>query len=88
MGKLAIVLVVLFAGCASAPVVLTEFETVEVEVPVRIPIPPEMLVHPEACFFPSTGKLYIFDIDEWVACAAASLREYAAGLNKIRALQN
>ncbi len=87
MNKLAIVFVVLFAGCASAPVVLTEFETIEVEVPVRIPIPDELLAHPEACFFPSTGKLYIFDIDEWVACAAASLREYEAGLNRIRALQ-
>ncbi len=87
MSKLAIVLVVLFAGCASAPTVLTEFETVEVEVPVRIPVPDELLAHPETCFFPESGKLYIFDIDEWIACAAASLREYRAGLNRIRALQ-
>ena len=87
MSKLVVLFVLLFAGCASAPVVLTEFETVEVQVPVRIPIPDELLAHPEGCFFPSTGKLYIFDIDEWIACATASLREYAAGLNKIRALQ-
>ena len=80
-------LLLLLAGCASAPVVLTEFETVTVEVPVRIPVPDELTEQPERCFFPPTGKLYIFDLDEWIACVVGSLDYYRAALDAIRALQ-
>lgn len=79
--------VLLLGGCATAPVVLTEFETITVEVPVRIPVPAELTEQPERCFFPSTGKVYIFDLDEWIACAVGNLDYYRQALDSIRVLQ-
>lgn len=86
MAKLA-VLFLLLAGCATAPTVLTEYETITVEVPVRIPVPAELTEQPEPCFFPASGKLYIFDLDEWIACSVTSLRYYREALDRIRELQ-
>ena len=86
MKKLTIFLLLL-GGCASAPVVLTEFETITVEVPVRIPVPDELTEQPESCFFPPTGKLYIFDLDEWLSCTVGNLNYYRQALDAIRSLQ-
>ena len=85
--KILILSLLLLTGCATAPTVLTEFETVTVEVPVRVPVPAELTEQPAACFFPSTGKLYIFDLDEWIACAVGNLTYYREALDRIRALQ-
>lgn len=75
------------AACATAPTVLTEYETVRVEVPVRIPVPSALLAHPAACTYPPGGRLYIFDLDEWISCATTSLELYYRQLEQIRELQ-
>lgn len=74
-------------GCASTPEVVVEYRTETVEVPVRIPVPPALLEHPDECFFPPAGKLYIFDIDEWLSCASNALKRYRETLDSIRTLQ-
>ena len=74
-------------ACASAPRVLVEYETVEKIVAVKIPIPETLLVHPAICFFPMTGKLYIFDLDEWHGCAVDALIYYYIQIEAIKAIQ-
>lgn len=74
-------------GCASAPTVLTEYETVLQEVPVRIPVPDELLAHPAACEFPPGDKIYVFDLDEFISCVVDSLVLYYRQVEQIKALQ-
>lgn len=78
---------VLLAACASAPTVLTEYETVRVEVPVRIPVPENLLTQPAPCEFPPGDRLYIFDVDEWISCAVDALGLYYRQLERIKELQ-
>ena len=67
---------------------MTEYETVEVKVPVRVPIPAELLQHPEPCRLPPGEEVYIFDMDEWIACAVDSLIFYFEQTERIRKLQD
>lgn len=71
-------------ACASEAPVITEFERVEILVPVRTPISDELLRHPEPCTYPPTAALYIFDLDEMINCLEASLVFYFTELEKIR----
>jgi hypothetical protein len=71
-------------GCASAPTVLTEFETVPIPVPVRTPLSSELLQDPEACTLPPTPEFYFFDLDVWAQCLETQVVFYAAQLEKVR----
>ena len=43
--------------------------------------------HPAACTLPPGEEVYIFDMDEWIACAVDSLIFYFEQTERIRALQ-
>jgi hypothetical protein len=61
---------------------------VEVIVPVRIPIPENLLEHPEQCWFPMEGfQVYIFDWDEWTQCLVDSVIFYSMNLEGIKETQ-
>ena len=78
----------LVTACAAKPSVITEFEVVEKIVPVRIPIPEILLQHPDTCFFPRAGKVYVFDWDEWNQCIVDTVVYYHKNLESIKVLQN
>lgn len=57
-------------------------------VSVRIPVPEELLQHPEICFFPKAGwKIYVFDWDEWNQCIVDAVIYYHENLERIKVLQ-
>jgi hypothetical protein len=74
----------LFAGCASAPTVLTETKVVEKLVPVRVPLGDELLTDPEPCTLPPTPEFYFFDLDTWAACLEGRDAFRTEQLKKIR----
>ncbi len=78
---------ILLTGCASGPKVITEFETIEVEVAVRTPLPGDLLEDPpgDPCALPPTVKLYFFDLDIWALCLEGENEHYARQLKRIKA---
>ncbi len=71
-------------ACATEAPIVTEFETVEIKVPVRTPIDDELLTHPVACTYPPTPALYIFDLDVMIKCLETGWRFYAREIETIR----
>jgi hypothetical protein len=73
-------------ACATAPKVITEFETVTIEVAVRTPLPDDLLADPpgELCFIPPTPEYYFFDLDQWAACLEGEVDFYARQLERIK----
>ena len=63
---------------------LTEFETIEVLVPVRTPLSSELLQDPDACTLPPTPEFYFFDLDIWAQCLERQVVFYATQLGRIR----
>jgi len=76
----------LLTGCASAPKVIVEFETIEVEVAVRTELDAELLTDPpgDPCALPPTPQFYFFDLDQWAACLESENDYYARQLKRIR----
>ena len=74
-------------GCASVPKIITEYETIEVPVPVRTPLADDLLEDPpgDPCAIPPTEKIYFFDVDIWAQCLESENEHYARQLKRIRA---
>ena len=75
-------------GCAAGPKVITEYETIEVEVAVRTPLDDKLLQHPEPCQIPPTMAFYVFDLDQWAACLEDKVEFYARQLERIKEANN
>jgi len=71
-------------ACGGGPKIITEYETIEVEVAVRTPLDQELLQHPAPCQIPPTLAFYIFDLDQWAACLESKIEFYARQLERIR----
>ena len=75
-------------ACAAGPKVITEFETIEVEVAVRTPLDESLLQHPAPCQIPPTMAFYVFDLDQWAACLEDKVEFYARQLERIKEANN
>lgn len=64
---------------------LTKVEIQKVPVPVRTPLPTELLKDPAgSCTLPPTVEFYFFDLDVWAKCLETHVVFYSSQLQRIK----